>query len=626
MVTPLTRRELVGSAVGYLAVAFVLFGPMLRPGALLHLDLVITDRIDLSHGFWGLGPELPRLTPFEVPLVAAGALFGGEVVKLVLLVAPVLAALGLQRLVRRLGVSTWPAVGAGLLYGFGPWLTTRITVGHLTMVGTAALLPWVLPALLDPRRDQRRSLLAAAAMAVFGFYGGLVAGLVVACGYLGRWQLPTVRSVAGFVATQLPWLLPGALVLTAAGALGGSALFPSGIDDVVDVPALLAGSGFWQDRLQVGGDAGLLEATLGLLLGGLALWGARQTGRLRHWWLWLLVVVPTALTLMDAVPGARGVYADITSVGPAAALREPQRLMVLPLLVVAAGMAVGVERIAETVREPGWRWALVLTPLAVGSVLAAPAVPVVRDRLTPVQLAPEWREAAEAVDADPGSVLVLPWERYLNIGAVDGRRVLNPALSWFGPSSIVASDLGLDGASTERADPREAAIEELLPSLRSRPSDAGGLDGLGVDWVVLLHEIDYEQYLVLLDDPALRLVVSAGSLDLFRVVGADGPSEPVAIDQILPPLGRIAEGPATPVVWDRPYQWGWLRGFEPGRETPDGRLLFEGSSRWVWYWPAAVVVAVDLAWLVWIAGVAVVTLRGQRSPPVVKLARNNQAS
>ncbi len=584
---------MIGS--GYLLAALLLLSPALGPGALLNLDLVITRHADVGGGMWGLGPELPRLGPLEVPLGLLGSLSSGWIVKWVLVLAPALAATGTHRLARLAGASMLPAAGAGLMFGFGPWMMTRVTVGHIAMVGAAAALPWVIRPFLDQRAG-RRLVVASATLATFGFYGGLVALVLVVAAAAGTGTLPSRSLLVRFVAPQMVWLVPGALVLASVGNLGGGNLFPSGVDELADTPALLAGYGFWQDRFQVGGDPGVLASAIGALLAVVAFTGLRTLSRPLQRATAFLITVPLVLVAAATIPGIRAGFGVLTGVGPLAAVREPQRLMVVALLAVSVGAALGVDVVKTRVSET-WGPAIVLLPLTAATVLVAPAVPHVRDRLEPVLLPDEWAEARSAITTDPGSVLVLPFDRYLNFGLAGGRRSLNPALFYFAPWAIVSSELGLDETSSERADPREPTIVEAVERLRGQDHDASVLAGLGIDWVLILHEIDYEPYLVLLDDPALEHKIAAGSLDLFRVRDGTGPAvdisgERARVNEILQPLLRV-EGEGA-VTLDRPYQWGWLRGLNPAERGPDGRLVARGSSQWIWYWPAVVVVTVDV--------------------------------
>ena len=604
MATECDRAEILAVTVVSASLATVFLLPLFAPGSLLHFDLVATPHTEITPGVWGLGPELPRLGPLEIVLAATGRVIGGAAaVTLFLWVSMVGATTGGHLLARRWGAERWTAAGAAILYGCGPWLVTRITVGHLTMVGAAAILPFVLPRVLGPDTTRWSVASAAAAMALFGS-GGLLAGSLVVAGLVAGSVRRRDVPIAALV--QSVWVVPSALVFLAPGDSTGAAAFPSGVDEVADVAGLIIGAGFWQDVLQVGGDTSVVDALIGILVLTAAAVGAVGFDRRRRRALGLLALVPMALVIADSLPVVRDAYGRVSDIGPLVVLREPQRLISLTLVVVAPLAAVGVTRSRPAHHRCS-------RPRGASSSWFSrcssprPAIVRVRDAIDPTVLPPEWEQARQEIAARPGAVLVLPWERYLDIGLVGGRRVLNPALAFFGGDVRISGDLGLAERSEERRDPRSAAVEDGLARLQGRTTDASFLADLGIDWVLLLHEIDYTRHLGLLDDDALESVIAAGSLDLLRVADATGPAETldgeaVAVRRLLDPLARI-EAPGN-VVWDHAYQWGWMRGMTPAGRTEDGRLLLEGSSSLVWYWPALMVVG---AWVG--AGIALARAR-----------------
>lgn len=606
----LGRTEVTVAAAGSMILATVLLLPLFASGSLLHFDLVATPHFEITPGAWGLGPELPRLGPLEIALAALARLVGGPAaVTLFLWSSIVGATLGAHVLARRWGADPWSAAGAAVLYGCGPWIVTRLTAGHLTMVGAAAVLPWLVPRVVGHRATRWSIVSSTAALAVFGFYGGLVAGALLLAGLAAGSVRPADLIPAGLV--QLVWAVPAALVFAAPGDATGAAAFPSGVDEVADAAGLFVGTGFWQDGLQVGGDVSATDVLLAGVVIALAALGAAGLERQLLRGLSLLTLVPVAAVLADSIPTVRDGYAGVSEVGPLVVLREPQRLVILTVVVVAPLAAVGATRLAgrtSSVLDPSRRVLLVV----VAVLLAAPGITHVRDTIEPTELPPEWGRARDRIAEQPGGVLVLPWERYLDIGLVDGRRVLNPALAFFGGDVRIAGDLGLAERSEERRDAREDALERGLAELEGPVTDASYLASIGIDWIVLLHEIDYTRHLRLLDDPALEPVIAAGSLDLIGVVGATGSAETAAgvavtVDQYLEPLALVRSG--EEVVWDRGYQWGWLRGLTPAERGPDGRLVLAGSSSVVWYWPALLVVGAYV-----LAVAVLVVVRVARSP------------
>ena len=93
------RRDLWQWIVGLVG-GLVVVGPGLAPGSLLNLDLVLTPRLQVPPGIWGLGPGLPRSVPIAAPLAWISALIGGPLTGKVLIVVSLMVAFaGAARLV-----------------------------------------------------------------------------------------------------------------------------------------------------------------------------------------------------------------------------------------------------------------------------------------------------------------------------------------------------------------------------------------------------------------------------------------------------------------------------------------------------------------------------------------------
>src|SRR4051794_4821852 len=127
--------------LGGVALGVAVIGPALRPGSLLNLDLVVAPRIPVPSGVWALGPELPRRVPLFVPLAWLSVVVGTYAVKLLLLAAVAVAAVGASRLVPAAS-SVTVRVSSALVYALSPFLVTRIATGGVTIVAAYALLPW----------------------------------------------------------------------------------------------------------------------------------------------------------------------------------------------------------------------------------------------------------------------------------------------------------------------------------------------------------------------------------------------------------------------------------------------------------------------------------------------------
>ncbi len=600
-------------AVG-LVVAVVVLGPALGPGSLFTLDMVTSPHPVVGSGIWGLGPEIPRATPFaELLAVVSWVVPAWMVIDAVMAGSLVLAYAGIFR-----RTADCPPVighGAALLYAAGPFVVTRLGVGHLSMVAAMALLPWAVPVLLQPGRDRCSTLRWSAALGVTGAYGGILAGLAVGVGALAdvvgdRATAGPRRALAGLATSggawlvgQLPWLVPGVIVLSQVPSVVDASAFPSGVESVPGAAELLAGHGFWQEPFQIGTDQPtVLVAGAGLVLAGAAAVGTIGATR----WMRRASVIGAAsvlLVLAEAAAPTRGLFESLSGAGPLSVLREPHRYLVLYLVWAVPAAATAAANVARRSEGIAGRVALV-GPLAVALVLAAPGAWSAGGLLVRADYPASWSQARARVDAEPGTVLALPWARYLDVSFADGRRVFNPVYGYFGDDVLVSGNIGLGDQSAERADPRNEVIDELRSVMLDTGQVSGRLAELGVRWVILIREASHLRYQPLFTDPGLAPVIDAPELVLFHVAGWRGPAVDVSgravdVDRILPPLVRIAS--SEPAVWNQAASTGWLQGDATTRANVAGLVQLPGGSTVVWYWPSLLVVAGDVISLVALA-------------------------
>jgi hypothetical protein len=287
------------------------------------------------------------------------------------------------------------------------------------------------------------------------------------------------------------------------------------------------------------------------------------------------------------------------------ALRDSQRLLGLFSVWLAPAAAIGATRLA-TQAGAALQPTIEVLPAVAGVVLAAPGLWGAAGALEPAAFPPGWAQARTQVHRRPGPLLALPWHEYLNLKFADERRVLNPAPDYFGGDVLASSDpeFADSPGAREQGDPREKHIPPLLGHL-DHASDA--FRSLGIRWVVVLHEVDWRDYAAIDRDPGFDRTLTTPALDLYEVRGWRGPvvdavGRPLHVDTVVQPWSRVS--PSGPATWARPALSGWLRGTSSTHSTATGLLRLPGGRGPVWYWPATLAVASDVAvagGVVWIA-------------------------
>ena len=452
-------------------VGVAVLGPALGPGGLFNLDLVITPFLSMPRGVWGLGPELPRRALLDVAMASVSGLgLSGVAWRAIMLGAFASAFAGAARLAG----PARPVVraGAGLLYSLSPFLVTRVAIGHSALVVATALLPWALPTLAAPSRSPKRTFVWLCVFSICGVFGGLLASSVVIAALVADRPKNTSLVVGGLVLSQLPWVVPGIVVLSATPDLADSSTFfaqvarlPGGLD-------VLAGHGFWSDSYQVGGNGNLIAAALGVVMLALAFRGHRRLPKAWRNGAAAAALVGLIVPLAGALAPTRAILEAFTSLPLGAPFRDTQRLLPLYLVWLAPAAALGAD--ATAARFDGALQSVMrAVPLAIALVVGGPGLFGVNGRLEPTEIPNAWYEARELIGDDPGTVLALPWENYLDLQIAGSRRVHHPAPIFLEGDVIVSSDLGLSDSSGERLDPRGALRR------RARHSNPIGRANLG---------------------------------------------------------------------------------------------------------------------------------------------------
>lgn len=487
-------RHRLGWVVPAVAVTLtvgVLAPVLLHRGFVLVYDMVFVPRQPLLPASLGLGPALPRAVPADAVVALASAVLPGDLLqKLVLTGSLLAAAWGAARLVPtdRMPVRLIAAAG----YTWNAYVAERLFIGHWPVLLAYGVLPWIWLAGLAVRRREPRCwprLVLWMAPAALGPTGGLLAtGAALAA--VGRRRALPALGVA--LLLNAPWWVPAMLRPSgAASDPAAVAAFAARGESWGGAPLSVLGlGGIWNAEVVPASRNSQLMPVVAVLLAALALYGHRMLSR--RWGaaparsLLLLGALGLLIALAGSVPLLDdGLRWAVSTVPGAGLLRDGQRFTAWWALVLATGVALGAERLADRVPDALGRGAVLagaaLLPLAVLPDLAWGGA----GRLQPVRYPADWAAAADAVRAEPGEVLVLPFMTYRSFGWNGGRTQLDPAPRLL-PGSTVTDDAlhigGTGGGDTivGGEDPRVAWVRGAL-------ADGTPLDRLGARWVLVEH-------------------------------------------------------------------------------------------------------------------------------------------
>ncbi len=608
MQVPTPQRWLpwAAGAVG----AVVVIGPGLNRGAWINLDQTVLPHLPIPTVLLGVGPDVPRRGAFTL-LGALGSPWGASALVMKLLVVVLLAAAtaGMARRLASLGPVT--ALGAGLLYAFGPFLMGRLAVGHFGLLWAAAILPWALPALARAAASPARAFLWALLAAAGGYLSGTIVLAIVpvlmvvgaAPGDPSTWWA-RLKGASAIVAAQALWLVPGTAVAAAVGFTqpGGDG-FRLALSGWAAPARLLIGEGYFQTEAGSVPLPGEWGAVVGLIVGVLAVTGLivqMRTGVAhnapandvidrvaRGWSGALALAIGLLLPLSGLFDGTARLWATISEVQPFNLAREPHRLFLIAWLVLVPGVAWGARSIGD--RWAGLQPLAAVTPLALALVLVAPQAWGMDGQLRGIELPAAWAEVRAAVRADPGTATTAPVDNYAFWAVGDARRSYNPWPDYLGVDTVISSDS--NKGPTSEVDPRMDAIGPALAAYRDGRSVAlvSELRRAGVRWLVVPPVVGGPTYPDLGSQPGLEAVVVDPSVQLYRVTGG---SEPGRATSPWPGWWRRTSPGRGAIVVDAPAR-GWRTGLigdraGPAGVGPAGRLVIGSEDRWAWFPPAPI--------------------------------------
>lgn len=589
----------------YAAVTLAVAGPLLGAGYVFALDHAMGPRSADYYGTYFLHNEdaIQNKGAYAALLVVLTSVMPAWAAQKLILFGPFfLAGLGAHRLAAR--HASWGAcLFAGLLYMLGPFAYLRGVSGQSGVLWAYALAPWFFAAWLAyAQRRDRKSLAACvllvAATAVFQAHGVALLVLLVGVHALVRlarrpsaWReaLAAPLALAAWsVAVNAAWLVPVALAdRTTLGAIGDGdlAAFATTTAGLPSVGlAALTLQGFWRDAYPSPYGTSLLLLIPALVL-VLAL---RGLARRRHdhaaptlalaGLLGLLLAIGTSAPATawlfelawEHVPGMRG-------------FRDAHKLLALLALAYADLAASGADALLETLPArrtgPAGRVAPAFVLAALLALPVAGAAPLLGGYGGTLRLAdyPEgWTEVEAATASCDGSMLVLPWHLYLDLGFLPqaDKRVTNPAKLYFTCPTLTSDHLGLAGGADQASTPsiryadhwmRHAAFVHGNP--RGIETLGNLLSPVGVRYVLLLKESDWATVAPELERQRdLRLVLDNPDARLYENLAAPVQGRvdrvvPIASwDDLLPlsragplagatyPMGEAGVAPATLVI------------------------------------------------------------------------------
>lgn len=542
--------------------------------------------------------------------------FGEAATWLVLFAFFPIAALGVGRLV---GGSVLARVAAASVVCVNPWVFDRIYAGQLALIFGFALLPFATRAALRDRggHDVIGALACALWWAILTALSPQFAwiyGVVVVVGAVTLW----VRRRRA----QVLWRSAGAAAAWFAGAAGASCamtLYVLVAHSATSLPVKVGTA-----TLEIYATTG--DRHLGLFANVAALYGFWRRGPgptlpkdvITGWPFLMLAILAVVATGYWVVlrtrhgthdgPGNRqlgwpllaigivGYFFALGAQGPTGGLfrwayrvvpffdvmREPQKVLMLTVLMYAVGIGWGIGHLQRTSPGSARPWVRFGVAAAVGIALPLGYTATMFDglggQIAPSVIPAAYAQANRLMGKGSGQVLFFPWHLYEALPFAGDRVVANLGPSVFERPVISGDNVQVGRLETQSTSPRSRYLGQFVDGERSRRAFGAQVAPLGVEYVVLAKVVDWRTYAWLAHEPDLRLVSDTPSLEIWRNLAFDGvghrPGASRPVVEISPVAYRVPGGRRSMATIDAPYERGWTLEGVAGVPTPEGDVGF----------------------------------------------------
>ena len=552
----------------YGVLALCILGPLLNPGYVLTWSMVAGPGnfgVNTLYGFEEWAHSLyPGSAPLDVLFLGARALLPDWVGQKILLIAVFcLSGLGAYRLVGLAGVVGWAKYYAGFLYAVNPFVYTRFLAGQWWICLGYALTPFALWSfntfLRDPsvKTSGRCVLLTSVVGAVYPQGLLLLLVMYIVTGIMNLAYSPQrifdfkrqlvfgIPSVGLFVLVNCYWLLP---LLTTEGTLyhqitdadkhqfAATSLTSRGL--LFDIASM---HGFWRSGYIYAVDLLPLWEIWFLVILFLAVLGAMcyavravehpDSSEERYaryqsvslCLLWFLMLFLAAGAASDVLrPGYEWLW---DNVAPLKGFRDSQKFVGVICLGYAFLGGLGVHKVQVFLLNGFKGFTRGIPHFLLTLLVCVPLVYTFTifgfyNQVKSTDYPEGWYQAREYFDQDPEEyrILFLPWHWFMDYEWLPNRskRLMNPGPSFFSQQVLHSQDHEVPGVPSQSTSPANDYVEFLLKN-RDDISNLGELLApIGVKYIVLVPEVDFDQYGFLYDQTDIVLGLRNQEISVFQ--------------------------------------------------------------------------------------------------------------
>ena len=558
----------------YFVLALCILGPLLKPGYVLTWSMVAGPGnlgVYTLYGFEEWAHSLyPGSAPLDMLFLAVRVVLPDWFSQKILLIAVFfLSGVGAFRLVELAGVGAWGKYYAGFLYAVNPFIYTRFLAGQWWICLGYALTPFALWSfntfLRSPSlRTSSRCVLFTSCVGIVypqGLLLLLVMYLVTGIMNLAysSQRIENLKKQAAFALPSVGlfclincyWLVP---LLTSEGTLyhqitdadklqfAATALTSRGL--LFDIASM---HGFWREGYIYAVDLLPIWEVWFLVILFLAVFGAtvyafrsaehteneeekfaryQSVSLCLMWFLMLFLAAGAASDVLR--PGYEWLWDHVE---PLKGFRDSQKFVGLICLGYAFLGGLGVHRVQGFLRSSLKQSKRGILHVLLALLVSVPFVYTFTifgfyNQVRSTDYPQGWYQAKTHLDQDQDRyrILFLPWHWFMDYEWLPNRskRLMNPGQSFFSQQVIHSDDHEVPGVPSQSTNPANDYIGFLLQN-RTTISNLGELLApIGVKYIVLVPEVDFDQYGFLYDQEDIVQELANEEMTVFRNTAYSG--------------------------------------------------------------------------------------------------------
>ncbi|MFA5985912.1 MAG: hypothetical protein WC819_01015 [Parcubacteria group bacterium] len=199
-------------------------------------------------------------------------------------------------------------------------------------------------------------------------------------------------------------------------------------------------------------------------------------------------------------------------------LREPQKWVVIMVVVYAFLGAWGIKYILDIDKVKKYRWGVGVLCAILPVIFSFSVIRGMHEYFTPHDFPLAWQSARVYLQSQQsdGKILFLPWHSYMKFDFA-GKNITNPAKAYFGKNVISGNNVEFGGVYSNFTDAQTQTIQRYVLGAGEGADFHGDMVSLGIETIIVAKVEDWQTYVWMGDAIGVQKVMENDALIIYRV-------------------------------------------------------------------------------------------------------------